>query len=99
MFPYWMEKISQSTNTREVHSVTMMDQHRHKTTMFQNKNRNAVQTTKMVGGDENDFEGFIENVAKVVTKKKNVKNKKEFEEVEKMKVGRREIQRDYLDRK
>ena len=40
---------------------------------------NAVQTTKMVGGDENDFEGFIENVAKVVTKKKNVKNKKEFE--------------------
>ncbi|MBO4737831.1 MAG: hypothetical protein J5627_05320, partial [Bacilli bacterium] len=37
---------------------------------------NAVQTTKMVSGDENDFEGFIENVAKVVTKKKNVKNKK-----------------------
>ena len=43
---------------------------------------NAVQTTKMVGGDENDFEGFIENVAKVVTKKKNVKNKKEFEMAE-----------------
>lgn len=40
---------------------------------------NAVQTTKMIDGDENDFEGFIENVAKVVTKKKNVKNKKEFE--------------------
>lgn len=40
---------------------------------------NAIQTTKMVGGDENDFEEFIENVAKVVTKKKNVKNKKEFE--------------------
>ncbi len=40
---------------------------------------NAVQTTKMIGGDENDFENFIENVAKVVTKKKNVKNKKEFE--------------------
>jgi SpoVK/Ycf46/Vps4 family AAA+-type ATPase len=40
---------------------------------------NAVQTTKMVGGNENDFEGFIENVAKVVTKKKNVKNQKEFE--------------------
>ncbi len=40
---------------------------------------NAVQTTKMIGGDENDFEGLIENVAKVVTKKKNVKNKKEFE--------------------
>ena len=40
---------------------------------------NAVQTTKMIGGNENDFEGFIENVAKVVTKKKNVKNNKEFE--------------------
>lgn len=43
---------------------------------------NAVQTTKMLGGNENDFEGFIENVAKVVTKKKNVKNKKEFEMAE-----------------
>ena len=43
---------------------------------------NAVQTTKLVGGNENDFEGFIENVAKVVTKKKNVKNKKEFEMTE-----------------
>ena len=43
---------------------------------------NAVQTTKMINGDENDFEGFIENVAKVVTKKKNVKNKKEFEMTE-----------------
>lgn len=43
---------------------------------------NAVQTTKMLGGNENDFEGFIENVAKVVTKKKNVKNKKEFEMTE-----------------
>lgn len=40
---------------------------------------NAVQTTKMIGGNEQDFEGFIENVAKAVTKKKNVKNKKEFE--------------------
>ncbi len=40
---------------------------------------NAVQTTKMVGGDENDFEGFIENVARVVTKRKNVKTQKEFE--------------------
>lgn len=40
---------------------------------------NAVQTTKMIGGNEDDFEGFIENVAKVVTKKKNVKTKKEFE--------------------
>ncbi len=40
---------------------------------------NAIQTTKMVNGDENDFEGFIENIARVVTKKKNIKNKKEFE--------------------
>ena len=40
---------------------------------------NAVQTTKLIGGNENDFEGFIENVAKVVTKKKNVKSQKEFE--------------------
>ncbi|MCR4880433.1 MAG: AAA family ATPase [bacterium] len=40
---------------------------------------NAIQATKMIGGDESDFEGFIENVAKVVTKKKNIKNKKEFE--------------------
>jgi SpoVK/Ycf46/Vps4 family AAA+-type ATPase len=40
---------------------------------------NAVKTTKMIDGDENDFESMIENVAKVVTKKKNVKNKKEFE--------------------
>jgi len=39
---------------------------------------NAIQTTKMINGDENDFEGFVENVAKVVNKKKNVKNKKEF---------------------
>jgi len=40
---------------------------------------NAVQSTKMIDGDENDFEDFIENVAKVVTKKKNVKSKKEFD--------------------
>lgn len=40
---------------------------------------NAIETTKMIGGDENDFEGIIENVAKVVTKNKCVKNKKEFE--------------------
>ena len=40
---------------------------------------NAVQTVKMIGGNENDFEDLIVNVAKVVTKKKNVKNKKEFE--------------------
>ena len=40
---------------------------------------NAVQTTKMINGNENDFEGFIENVSKVVNKSKNVKNQKEFE--------------------
>lgn len=40
---------------------------------------NAVQTTKMIGGDENDFEEFIENVAQAVSKKNSVKNKKEFE--------------------
>lgn len=40
---------------------------------------NAIETTKMIGGNENDFENFVENLAQVVTKKKNVKNKKEFE--------------------
>lgn len=40
---------------------------------------NAVKTTKMIGGNEDDFENFIENVARAVNKKKNVKNKKEFE--------------------
>ena len=40
---------------------------------------NAVNSTKIIDGDENDFEDFIENVARVVTKKKNVKNKKEFD--------------------
>ena len=40
---------------------------------------NAVHSTKMIDGDENDFEDFIENVARVVTKKKNVKTKKGFE--------------------
>lgn len=39
---------------------------------------NAVQTTKMIGGDENDFEEMIENVAKVVTKKENVKKTPEL---------------------
>ncbi len=34
---------------------------------------NAVQTAKMIGGDENDFEELIENVAKVVSKKEEVK--------------------------
>ena len=40
---------------------------------------NAVQSTKMIDGDENDFEDFIENVARVVTKKKNIKVAKDFE--------------------
>ncbi len=40
---------------------------------------NAVQITKMINGNENNFEHFIENVAKVVTKKKSVKNAKGFE--------------------
>lgn len=40
---------------------------------------NAVQSTKMIDGDEDDFEDFIENVARVVTKKKNIKTKKGFE--------------------
>ncbi len=41
---------------------------------------NAVQTAKMTGGNENDFEGYIENITKVVYKSKNVKNtKKEFD--------------------
>ena len=40
---------------------------------------NAVETTKMINGIQDDFEIFVENVAKVVTKKKNVKKKKEFE--------------------
>lgn len=40
---------------------------------------NAVKTTKLINGSQDDFEIFVENVAKVVTKKKNVKKKKEFE--------------------
>ncbi len=40
---------------------------------------NAVESTKMIDGNENDFEDFIENVAKVVTKRKNVKTQKDFE--------------------
>lgn len=40
---------------------------------------NAVMTTKLINGSQDDFEIFVENVAKVVTKKKNVKKKKEFE--------------------
>ncbi len=40
---------------------------------------NAVKTTKLINGYQDDFEIFVENVAKVATKKKNVKKKKEFE--------------------
>ena len=40
---------------------------------------NAVNTTKLINGSQDDFEFFIENIARVVTKKKNVKKKKEFE--------------------
>lgn len=40
---------------------------------------NAIKTTKLINGTEDDFEAFIENVAQVVYKKKNIKNKKEFE--------------------
>ena len=40
---------------------------------------NAVKTTKLINGNQYDFETFVENVAKVVTKKKNIKKKKGFE--------------------
>ena len=40
---------------------------------------NAVQMTKLTSGDEKDFEGYIENLTKVVYKKKNVKNTKTFD--------------------
>lgn len=40
---------------------------------------NAVKATKLINGTQDDFELFVENVAKVVTKKKSVKNQKEFE--------------------
>lgn len=40
---------------------------------------NAVNTTKLINGSQDDFEIFVENLARVVTKKKNVKKKKEFE--------------------
>ena len=36
---------------------------------------NAVKMTKLVSGDENTFEHFVENIAKVVKRKRNVKNK------------------------
>lgn len=40
---------------------------------------NAVHSTKMIDGNENDFEDFIKNVARVVNKKKNIKKKQGFE--------------------
>lgn len=40
---------------------------------------NAVQMTKLTGGTEDDFEGYIENITKVVRKKKNIKNEKGFD--------------------
>lgn len=40
---------------------------------------NAVNTTKLVNGTQDDFEVFVENLARVVSKKKNVKKRKEFE--------------------
>ena len=40
---------------------------------------NAVQMTKLTSGDEKDFEGYIENITKVVYKKKNIKNTKTFD--------------------
>ena len=40
---------------------------------------NAVSTTKMIGGNENDFEDLIESVAKVVHKKSEVKEEKKEE--------------------
>lgn len=42
---------------------------------------NAIETTKMIGGNENQFEELIENVATVVHKKKNIKEeeKKDFD--------------------
>lgn len=40
---------------------------------------NAVKTTKMIGGTSDDFSDFIESVTQVVTKKKNVQNRAEFD--------------------
>ncbi len=40
---------------------------------------NAVETTKMIDGNENDFEDFIESVAKVVHKKRDIKEEKKEE--------------------
>ena len=43
---------------------------------------NAVKSARLIDGNQEDFEVFVENVARVVTKKKNVKKKKEFEMTE-----------------
>lgn len=40
---------------------------------------NAVKTTKLIGGTEDDFETFVENISRVVYKKKSIKKQKEFE--------------------
>ena len=39
---------------------------------------NAISSTKLIGGDQNDFETFVENTAKVVNKKKLIKKKNKF---------------------
>lgn len=39
---------------------------------------NAISSTKLIGGDQNDFEIFVENTAKVVNKKKLVKKENKF---------------------
>lgn len=40
---------------------------------------NAISNTKLINGNQNDFEFFIENIAKVVNKKKNIKKIKNYE--------------------
>ncbi|MBR6163863.1 ATP-binding protein [bacterium] len=39
---------------------------------------NAVQMTKLTSGTEEDFEGYIENITRVVMKRKNIKSPKSF---------------------
>jgi SpoVK/Ycf46/Vps4 family AAA+-type ATPase len=40
---------------------------------------NAIKTTKLINGTQNDFEVFVENVTNVVLKKKNIKQKTNFQ--------------------
>ena len=40
---------------------------------------NAVRMTKLTSGSEDDFEGYIENITKIVRKKKNIKSPKSFD--------------------